>query len=85
MQCDFDTIGPAGNPADIEIALVIHDLFVALGFERFEIRINNRLVLAGLLVIGGAFLAVVLFSPDGVLGLWDKLVARLAKNRGQRG
>jgi branched-chain amino acid transport system permease protein len=37
------------------------------------------------LVIGGAFLAVVLFSPDGVLGLWDKLVARLAKNRGQRG
>jgi branched-chain amino acid transport system permease protein len=37
------------------------------------------------LVIGGAFLAVVLFSPDGVLGLWDKLVARLAKNRDQRG
>ena len=37
------------------------------------------------LVIGGAFLAVVLFSPDGVLGLWDKLVMRLAKNRGQRG
>jgi histidyl-tRNA synthetase len=49
MQCDFDTIGPAGNAADIEIALVIHDLFVALGFERFEIRINNRLVLTGLL------------------------------------
>jgi branched-chain amino acid transport system permease protein len=37
------------------------------------------------LVIGGAFLAVVLFSPDGVLGLWDKLALRLAKNRGQRG
>lgn len=37
------------------------------------------------LVIGGAFLAVVLFSPDGILGLWDKLTARLAKNREQGG
>src|SRR4051794_15430123 len=49
MQCDFDTIGTAANAADIEIALVIHDLLLALGFERFEIRINNRLVLNGLL------------------------------------
>ena len=28
------------------------------------------------LVIGGAFLAVVLFSPDGLLGLWQRLLAR---------
>src|SRR5580704_6270068 len=48
-QCDFDTIGTTANAADIEIALVIHDLIAALGFERFEIRINNRLVLNGLL------------------------------------
>ena len=25
------------------------------------------------LVIGGVFLAIVLFSPDGLLGLWAKL------------
>lgn len=37
------------------------------------------------LVIGGAFLAVVLFSPDGVLGLWDRHVVQRAKNRGSRG
>ncbi|MFZ5789360.1 MAG: branched-chain amino acid ABC transporter permease [Pseudomonadota bacterium] len=37
------------------------------------------------LVIGGAFLAVVLFSPDGVLGLWDGLRHRLAKTAGERG
>jgi histidyl-tRNA synthetase len=49
MQCDFDTIGTLSNAADVEIALVIHDLFVALGFDRFEIRVNNRLVLNGLL------------------------------------
>jgi branched-chain amino acid transport system permease protein len=37
------------------------------------------------LVIGAAFLAVVLFSPDGVLGLWDGLWRRLAKTAAQRG
>jgi histidyl-tRNA synthetase len=48
-QCDFDTIGTTSNASDIEVALVIHDLMRALGFERFEIRVNNRLVLNGLL------------------------------------
>jgi len=48
-QCDFDTIGTTSNAADIEVALVIHALFTALGLDRFEIRINNRLVLNGLL------------------------------------
>ena len=48
-QCDFDTIGTTSNAADIETALVINDLFTALGFERFEVRINNRMVLNGLL------------------------------------
>lgn len=49
MQCDFDTIGTRATAADIETALVIHDLFRAIGFERFLIRINNRMVLTGLL------------------------------------
>src|SRR5689334_134642 len=48
-QCDFDTIGTTSNAADAETALVIHDLMRALGFERFELRVNNRLVLNGLL------------------------------------
>src|SRR5438552_11940559 len=48
-QCDFDQIGTTANAADIEVALVIHDLMSALGFERFRIHINNRLVLNGLL------------------------------------
>jgi histidyl-tRNA synthetase len=49
MQCDFDTIGTTSNAADIEVALVIHDLMRALGFERFTVRLNNRMVLNGLL------------------------------------
>src|SRR5579884_3268260 len=48
-QCDFDIIGTTSNAADVEIALVIHDLMRALGFERFSIRVNNRLLLNGLL------------------------------------
>src|SRR3954453_22206107 len=48
-QCDFDTIGTTSNAADVETALVIHDLMRALGVEQFEVRINNRLVLNGLL------------------------------------
>jgi histidyl-tRNA synthetase len=49
QQCDFDTIGTTSSTSDIEVALVIHDLMVALGFERFEIRINHRQVLNGVL------------------------------------
>ena len=48
-QCDFDTIGTNSNVADIETVLVIHDLLSALGFERFAIRVNNRLILNGLI------------------------------------
>ncbi len=48
-QCDFDTIGTTANASDIEVALVIHDLMVALGVERFQIRISNRMILNGLL------------------------------------
>ena len=49
MQCDFDTIGTESNAADIETLFVIHDLLTAIGFERFTVRINNRLLLNGLL------------------------------------
>jgi histidyl-tRNA synthetase len=55
MQCDFDTIGTESNAADIEALLVIHDLMEAIGVAfadgdlGFGIRVNNRLVLNGLL------------------------------------
>lgn len=49
MQCDFDTIGTRSSAADIETVLVIHDLMRAIGFSDFTIRLNNRMVLTGLL------------------------------------
>lgn len=49
MQCDFDTIGTRGLAADVETAMVIHDLMRAIGFQQFTIRVNNRMLLNGLL------------------------------------
>lgn len=49
IQCDFDTIGTESNASDVETLLVIHDLLIGLGFDRFKIRINNRLILNGVL------------------------------------
>lgn len=53
VQCDFDTIGTTSNSADIETLFIIHDLMVKIGFSEFTIRINNRLILNGLLEILG--------------------------------
>ena len=49
MQCDFDTIGTVSVVADIETALVIHELLVEIGIENFQLRINNRQILNGVL------------------------------------
>jgi histidyl-tRNA synthetase len=49
VQCDFDTIGTESVVSDIETALVIHELLCELGMERFQLRINHRQILAGLL------------------------------------
>lgn len=53
VQCDFDTIGTGPGSADIEVALVIHDLLAALGVDRFSVRISDRHVLGGVLDLLG--------------------------------
>jgi histidyl-tRNA synthetase len=49
MQADFDTIGTESLIADVETLLVIHEMMLALGFDGFRVRLNNRKVLSGLL------------------------------------
>ncbi len=49
MQCDFDTIGTTSLSADIEMVLVINDLFTALEVDNFTIHVNHRSLLNGLL------------------------------------
>jgi histidyl-tRNA synthetase len=77
MQCDFDTIGVTELTADIEMVLVINDLFTALGVERFTIRVNHRAVLNGLLEKLGLSdrSAVVLRALDKLGKIGDEGVA----------
>ncbi len=49
MQCDFDTIGTTSIINDVETISVIYDCMKALGINNFTIRINNRILLNGLL------------------------------------
>ncbi|MAV36060.1 MAG: histidine--tRNA ligase [Planctomycetaceae bacterium] len=85
MQCDFDTIGTRSVAADIETALVIHDLMQALGLTAFTIHLNNRQVLNGLLEkIGLAdCAAAVLRALDKLPKIGpDKVAAEMAATAG---
>ena len=85
MQCDFDTIGTTALAADVETALVIHDLLLALGFERFTIHVNNRRVLTGLLEkLGLAEQSTSLLRSLDKLGKIgrDKVAAEMIQNAG---
>ncbi|RME23110.1 MAG: histidine--tRNA ligase [Deltaproteobacteria bacterium] len=53
-QCDVDTVGAPCGLADAECLAVFHDCMVALGFDRFVIRVNDRRLLAALAAAIGA-------------------------------
>lgn len=48
MQCDFDTIGTTGVASDVETILVANDLLSALEVDGFQIHVNHRGILTGL-------------------------------------
>ena len=84
-QCDFDTIGTTSNASDIEVALVVSDLFTALEIPNVQIRVNNRLLLNGLLeAIGVADKAVPLLRCLDKLAKIgrDKVIDEMAKETG---
>jgi histidyl-tRNA synthetase len=49
MQCDFDTIGTTSVAADIETILVVNDLLRELHVGGFEIHLNHRGILTGII------------------------------------
>ena len=53
LQADIDTVGSNSMLADAEIIACIISVFVALGFEKFLLRLNNRKVLADLVKYAG--------------------------------
>ncbi len=85
MQCDFDTLGTRGVASDIETALVIHDLLQAIGFSRFTIRVNHRMVLNGLLerlgLVEHATAVLRALDKLGKMGP-DKVAAEMAATAG---
>ena len=48
MQCDIDIIGEATNLAEIELILATTTTLGRLGFKGFQIRINDRRILAAM-------------------------------------
>ncbi len=53
MQCDIDIIGEPGNLAEIELILATTTTIGRLGFEKFEIRINERRILKAMAAYSG--------------------------------
>jgi histidyl-tRNA synthetase len=59
-QCDADIVGIKGMSADAECVCVVQSALIALGFQEFTIKINNRKLLTGIGVYAGV--------PDHQLG-----------------
>jgi histidyl-tRNA synthetase len=51
VQCDLDTLGSATPLADAEVLCAAHDALAGLGIGGFQILLNSRQVLSGLLEI----------------------------------
>jgi histidyl-tRNA synthetase len=52
-QCDVDTVGSASLIADAENVAVVHEGVLALGLRDFEVRVNNRKTLRGMVAWAG--------------------------------
>jgi histidyl-tRNA synthetase len=69
-QCDFDTIGSASPAADAEVCAVLCAALEAVGIDRgdYQVRVNNRKVLNGVLestgISGDALQLAVLRAVD---------------------
>ncbi|MED9903785.1 MAG: histidine--tRNA ligase [Lachnospiraceae bacterium] len=53
MQCDIDILGEASNLAEIELILATTTTISRLGFENFQIRINDRRILKAMAAYAG--------------------------------
>ncbi|MGH2719145.1 MAG: ATP phosphoribosyltransferase regulatory subunit, partial [Actinomycetota bacterium] len=88
-QCDVDTIGAGFGLADAETLLALSDALAAVGLSGFEVRLNSRKVLHGLIEAFGipaAKAAGVLISLDKLDKIgWEGVVAELTSERGLGG
>lgn len=85
-QCDIDVVGPSFGLADAEVIQVVTDALAAVGLTGFEVRLNSRKVLQGLMEafgIASGLEAGVLTALDKVDKVgWDGVGAELVAERG---
>jgi histidyl-tRNA synthetase len=84
-QCDVDVVGPEFGLADAETILVLTDALAAVGLKGFEVRLNSRKVLRGLIESYGidpAREADVLVSLDKLDKIGEAGVAEELRERG---
>lgn len=83
-QCDVDVVGARPPLADAEVVLVLTEALAALGLGDFEVRLNSRRVLSGLLEAAGvpealrteALIAIDKLDKVGVEGVEAELGER---------
>ncbi|MCW3045361.1 MAG: histidine--tRNA ligase, partial [Actinobacteria bacterium] len=83
-QCDIDVVGPEFGLADAETILVLTDALAAVGLKGFEVRLNSRKVLRGLIESYGidpareadVLIALDKFDKIGEAGVAEELRGR---------
>ncbi|MBQ9136294.1 MAG: histidine--tRNA ligase [Lachnospiraceae bacterium] len=83
MQCDIDILGEASNLAEIELILATTTTISRLGFNNFQIRINDRRILKAMAAYAGfaeenydsVFITLDKMDKIGIEGVKEELVA----------
>ena len=83
FQCDADTVGTESMLADAENVTLIYQVLTRLGFEQFEININDRKLITGIgqfagvpdAQLGGLYRSIDKLDKIGLTGVRDELAA----------
>ena len=81
FQCDADTVGTESMLADAENVSLIYQVLTRLGFEQFEVNINDRKLITGIgqfagvptEQLGGLYRSIDKLDKIGVSGVRDEL------------
>lgn len=80
-QCDADIVGTGSMLADAEIVAVINTILSRLGFEHFQIKVNNRKLLSAIgryagvppSLLGGLYRSIDKLEKVGIDGVREEL------------
>jgi histidyl-tRNA synthetase len=83
-QCDIDALGTTSVLVEVEVLSAVSEVLERLGFEKFDLRVNHRDLLTGLLTAAGvaapmhdaALVAIDKLDKIGVDGVRNELTAR---------